>query len=140
MNNITTNISEWLESISSYESENNITSELSKAGLATGLIIDKTNLKTEYLILPDTEAADNFIVNWIEQGRQIYIHSLIKSKYQDTSKLEPKEQTVIEPLPEEASEETLAEYLKKIESQEQEINLELQNLPFVECVILTVMF
>lgn len=91
--NITQDVTTWLQSVSSYQQDNNITSQLKNAHLATGFVLD---INEPCIIngvphpinsyqVENTTAAEELISYMIDKGFEIYPHALVSCTTKDLS-------------------------------------------------------
>lgn len=89
--NITHDAALWLQTVSSYEQDKNITSEIKNAHLAAGFVLDIEQpciingnvYPINYYQVETPSAAEDLIAYMADNGFKIYLHALVKSTTKD---------------------------------------------------------
>ena len=95
--NITFNSTEWLQIVSSYDADNNITPQLGNLNLASGFVLKRENVPVidgvQYPInsyyLQNAQAATDLIERITNNGNKVYPHALVTNLVKDPGELDP---------------------------------------------------
>lgn len=91
--NITQDVTEWLKSVSSYQEDKNITSQIKNVNQASGFVLDHEKVTIvegvpcpiNFYQMNDIAAVEDLISHMAENGHKIYPHALVKSSTKNTA-------------------------------------------------------